>query len=161
MTWLYIIFDHNVLFRCGCGHQRNRRRKKERRVAGNFDHHGGAVCSGTMWGALPNESLLCFARSHWMPPSGGCLHHIAPAAAMGRWFRWKAQNTDKKLLLASLLTVDQSQKSWEFFTPTWTLYSAHWCNKLCLRQEHHDWRKKPHAHSSYQRLSEAKNWKSY
>ena len=47
---------------------------------GNLDHHAnvavrcGAHCS--------MKHILGFTRSHWMPPSGKCLHHIAPAVAM-------------------------------------------------------------------------------
>jgi hypothetical protein len=28
------------------------------------------------------EHIQVFTRSHWMPPSGKCLHGIAPASAM-------------------------------------------------------------------------------
>jgi hypothetical protein len=28
------------------------------------------------------EHIQGFTRSHWMPPSGECLRHIAPAAAI-------------------------------------------------------------------------------
>jgi len=30
----------------------------------------------------PMEYIPGFNRSHWMPPSGECLHRITPAAAM-------------------------------------------------------------------------------
>jgi len=30
----------------------------------------------------PMEHIQGFTRSHWMTPSGECLHRIAPAAAM-------------------------------------------------------------------------------
>jgi hypothetical protein len=42
-----------------------------------------------------------FTRSHWMPPSGECLHRIAPAAAMVNEFVETTQNTNKTQLLAS------------------------------------------------------------
>jgi hypothetical protein len=32
------------------------------------------------------EHIQGFNRSHWMPPSAECLHHIAPAAAMVKEF---------------------------------------------------------------------------
>jgi hypothetical protein len=32
------------------------------------------------------EHIQGFTRSHWMPSSGKCLRHIAPAAAMVKEF---------------------------------------------------------------------------
>jgi hypothetical protein len=42
-----------------------------------------------------------------MPPSGECLHRIAPAAAMVDDFEKKRKNTTKTQLLSSFLNVDQ------------------------------------------------------
>jgi len=53
---------------------------KCREIAGNFDCHADAA---VRCGAHhPMEQILGFTRSHWMPPSGECLHRIAAAAAM-------------------------------------------------------------------------------
>jgi hypothetical protein len=47
---------------------------------GDFDHHADvAVQCGAH---CPMEHILGFTRSHWMPPSGEHLRHIALAAAM-------------------------------------------------------------------------------
>jgi hypothetical protein len=52
---------------------------KCRQIAGGFDGHAdAAVQCGTH---RPMERIPGFTRSHWMPPSGECLHRIAPAAA--------------------------------------------------------------------------------
>jgi hypothetical protein len=47
------------------------------------------------------DHIRGFTRSHWMQPSGECLHRIAPAAAMVDEFVETTQNTNKKLFLAS------------------------------------------------------------
>jgi hypothetical protein len=53
--------------------------KKCWQIAGNFDGHAdGAVQCGTH---CLMEHIPGFTRSHWMLPSGKCLHRIAPAAA--------------------------------------------------------------------------------
>ncbi len=72
--------------------------KKCRESAGAFDHHSDAV---VQCGAHhPMEHVLGFTRSHWMPPLGECLRHIAPAAAMVDEY---IENTQilKKAFLAS------------------------------------------------------------
>jgi hypothetical protein len=48
---------------------------KCREIAGNFDHHADALVHCLM------EHIQGFTRSHWMQPSGVCLHPIAPASA--------------------------------------------------------------------------------
>jgi hypothetical protein len=73
--------------------------KKCRKSAGDFDHYADAV---VRCGAhCPIKHILGFTRSHWMPPLGKCLHHIAPVAAMVNKYVENTQNTSKKLLLAS------------------------------------------------------------
>jgi hypothetical protein len=53
--------------------------EKFRQIAGIFDGHADAVVQcGTH---CPMEHIQGFTRSHWMPPLGECLHHIALAAA--------------------------------------------------------------------------------
>jgi hypothetical protein len=47
------------------------------------------------------EHIQGFTRSHWMPPSGECLHRIALAAAMVKEFESNTQNTNKTQLLTS------------------------------------------------------------
>jgi hypothetical protein len=46
------------------------------------------------------EHILGFTRSHWMPPSGECLSHIAPAAAMVNELVETTQNTKQTQLSA-------------------------------------------------------------
>jgi hypothetical protein len=53
--------------------------QKCRQIASNFDCHAAALVQcGTH---CLMEHIPGFTRSHWMPPSGKCLHRIAPAAA--------------------------------------------------------------------------------
>jgi hypothetical protein len=47
------------------------------------------------------EHVQGFTGSHWMPPSGKCLRHIAAAATMVEDFEQYTQNTNKKQLLGS------------------------------------------------------------
>jgi hypothetical protein len=47
------------------------------------------------------EHVQGFIQSHWIPPSGKCLHGITPTAAMVDEFIETPQNTNKKQLLAS------------------------------------------------------------
>ncbi len=53
--------------------------KKYRQIAGDFDGHADAAVQCGMH--QPMEHIPGSTRSHWMLPSGKCLHHIAPAAA--------------------------------------------------------------------------------
>ena len=64
-----------------------------------FDCHADAV---VQHGAhRPIEHIQGFTRSHWMPPAGKCLRHIAPAATMVNLFVETTQNTNKTQLLRS------------------------------------------------------------
>jgi hypothetical protein len=73
--------------------------KKCRQIDDNFDGHGDAAVQR---GAhRPMKHIRGFTRSHWMPPSGECLHRIAPAAAMVNKFVETTQNTNKTQLLSS------------------------------------------------------------
>jgi hypothetical protein len=73
--------------------------KKSRESASEFDHHvDAAVRCGVH---RPMDHIPGFPRSHWMLPSGKCLHRIAPAAAMVDEYVEYTQNTNKKLCLAS------------------------------------------------------------
>ena len=69
-----------MLFSHGSGQQRNWRDKKCRQIEDDFDGYGDAVVRREAH--LPMEHIQGFTRSHWMPLSGECLRHIAPAAAM-------------------------------------------------------------------------------
>jgi hypothetical protein len=73
-----------MLFSYGSGRQRIDSNKKCRRIDGNFDCHGDAAVH--LGVHLLIEHIKGFTRSHWMPPSGECLHRIAPAAAMVKEF---------------------------------------------------------------------------
>ena len=73
-----------MLLSYGSWQQQINSNKKCRQIDGNFDCHGdAAVRYGTH---LPIENVQGFTQSHWMPPSGECLRHIAPAAAMVKEF---------------------------------------------------------------------------
>jgi hypothetical protein len=73
--------------------------KKCKEIASNFDHHAdAAVRCGTH---CMMEHISVLNRSHWMPPSGKCLHRITPAAAKVIDFGYKHKNTNKTQLLAS------------------------------------------------------------
>jgi hypothetical protein len=88
-----------VLFSYSSGQQQIGDNKKCRRISGNFDCHAyAAVRSGAH---RPIEHLQGFTRSHWMPPSGECLHHIATAADMVDEFVKATQNSNKTQLLVS------------------------------------------------------------
>jgi hypothetical protein len=54
-------------------------KEKCRQIAGNFDSHADAAVQCKMH--RPMEHIPGFTRSHWMLPSGKCLHCIALAAA--------------------------------------------------------------------------------
>ncbi len=74
-----------MLFSYGSGRQRIDSNKKYRQIDGDFDDHGNAaVRRGTH---RPIEHIQGFIRSHWMPPLGECLRHIAPTAAMVKEFK--------------------------------------------------------------------------
>jgi hypothetical protein len=47
------------------------------------------------------EHAQGFTLSHWMPPSGGCLHRITPTAAMVDEFIETTQKTNTTQFLAS------------------------------------------------------------
>ena len=50
----------------------------------------------------PMEHITGFTRSHWMPPSGKCLHRISAEAAMVDEFGRKHKTiNNQKLFLAS------------------------------------------------------------
>jgi hypothetical protein len=74
--------------------------KNEGKLLAIFDCHGNtaAVRCGAH---RPREHVQGFTRSHWMPPSGKCLHRIPPAAAMVNEFVETTQNANKTQLLAS------------------------------------------------------------
>ena len=88
-----------MLFSYGSGRQRINGNNKCRRIGGNVDCHGNAAVRR---GAhRPMEHIQSFTRIHWMPPSGKCLRHIAPVAAMVDELVETTQNTNKKLFLAN------------------------------------------------------------
>ena len=69
-----------MLFSHGSGQQRIDDNKKCRRIAGDFDGHGDAAVRCEVH--RPIKHIQGFTQSQWMPPSGECLRHIAPPAAM-------------------------------------------------------------------------------
>ncbi len=88
-----------MLFSYGSGRKRIDGNKKCRLIDGDFDcHDDAAVQRGAHYSI---EQVQGFTRSHWMPPSVECSHHIAQAAAMVNEFVETTQNTNKTQLLAS------------------------------------------------------------
>ncbi len=73
--------------------------KKCKESAGDFDHHADAAVQCRAHCLM--EHIPGFTRSHWMPPLGKCLQHIAPEAAMVDEYVENTQKTNKKLFLAS------------------------------------------------------------
>jgi hypothetical protein len=72
--------------------------EKCRRIAGDFDCHAhAAVQRGAH---RPMEHIQGFTGSHWMPPLGKCLCHIASAAAMVNEFVETTQSSNETQLLA-------------------------------------------------------------
>ena len=63
------------------------------------------------------EHAQGFTLSHWMPPSGGCLHRITPAAAMVDEFIETTQKTNTTQLLASNYGTSWSLVASENFVP--------------------------------------------
>jgi len=55
-------------------------RQKCRQIDDDFDGHGDAAVRRGVH--CPMEHIQGLSRSHWMPPSGECLHSIAPTAAI-------------------------------------------------------------------------------
>jgi hypothetical protein len=107
--------------------------EKCRQIAGDFDHHADAPmrCGAHH----PMEHIQGFTRSHWMLPSGKCLHRIAPAAIMVHEFVENTQNTNKKLFSASNLRYNQPLVVCENFIPqnepSTQLIDATSCIKMC------------------------------
>jgi hypothetical protein len=53
--------------------------QKCRQIASSFDGHADAAVQCRAH--CPMKHIPGFTRSRWMPPSGKCLHSIAPAAS--------------------------------------------------------------------------------
>jgi hypothetical protein len=88
-----------MLFSYGYGQQQIGDNKKCRQITGDFDCHANAA---VQCGAhCPIEHVQGFSWSHCMPPSGECLHRIAPAAVMVDKFAETTLNTNKTQLLPS------------------------------------------------------------
>jgi hypothetical protein len=56
--------------------------KKITVIAGNYDGHGDAAVRCRVHQRMEQIQGFIGSHCHWMPPSGKCLHHIAPTAAM-------------------------------------------------------------------------------
>ncbi len=104
-----------MLFSYCCGWQWNQRRQKWRQIAVNFDCHGDAVVRRGEH--QPIEHDQGFTGSHWMPPPGKCLRHIAPADAMVNEFVETTLNTNKTQLLASNYNTFRALVVCETFNP--------------------------------------------
>jgi hypothetical protein len=88
-----------MFFSYGSGRKLIYGNKKCRQIDVDFNcHDNAAVRRGAH---RPIEHIQGFTRSHWMPPSVECSHHIAQAAAMVNEFAETTQNTNKTQLLAS------------------------------------------------------------
>jgi hypothetical protein len=74
--------------------------KKCRQLASDSDCHADAAVRRGVHSRM--EHAQGFTWSHWRkPPSGECLHRIAPSAAMVNKFVETTQNTNKTQLIAS------------------------------------------------------------
>ncbi len=69
---------------------------------------------------------------HW-----GSAHSILPRRPPWSTILNETKNTNKTHLLPSFLTVDRRKKAKQFWDPTRTLYSSHWCNKLRINMKHY------------------------
>ena len=69
-----------MLFSYGYGQQRIDDNKKCRQIDDDFGGHGDAAVRRGVH--CPMEHIQDFTQSHWMPPSGECLCHNAPAGVM-------------------------------------------------------------------------------
>ena len=84
-------------------------------IAGNLDCHADAAVRRKALRLM--EHVQGFTGSHWMPPSGKCLRHIEPAAAMVNKFVETTQNTIKTQLLASNYSTFRALVISEKFIP--------------------------------------------
>ena len=111
-------------------------------------------CSSTTQGTLPDGAHPgLHSKGQWMPQPVECLCRIALAAAMVNTFEWNTQNTNKTQLLVLI-----SSCLWEFQDPKQTLYSAHWCNMLCLNVKRHNWRWRACTHFQLSNLVRGQKW---
>jgi hypothetical protein len=88
-----------MLFSYRYGQQQMGNNKICRQIAGDFDCHADVSEQRGVHCLI--EHVHSFTRSHWMPPSGECLRHIALAATMVNEFIETTINTNKTQLLAS------------------------------------------------------------
>ena len=101
LTRFYFKLTITLLFYYVSWQQRIGNNKKCRQIAGNFNCH---VDVAVQRGAHPHrliEHIQGLTRSHWMPPSSKCLHHIALAAAMVDRFVETTLSTNITQLLPS------------------------------------------------------------
>ena len=87
----------------------------------------------------PMKHIRGFTRSHWVPPSGEFLRHIAPAAAKINEFAETTQNTNKTQLLTSNYGTFRALVVCENFIPqngpsTQLIDATSFVNVKC-----HDW----------------------
>jgi hypothetical protein len=104
-------------------------------IAGDFDGHADVAVQCGMH--RPMEYIPGFTRSHWMMPSGECLHRIAPAAPKGHRFWLQTQITNKTQLLASDCTVAQAKSRMNFGTqkgPSTHVIDSTSCKKNVTQQ---------------------------
>ena len=133
--------------------------KKYREITGQFDDHADAVVQRRAH--HPMEHIQGFTRSHWMLPSGKCLHRVASAATMVDEFVETTLNTNRTQLLPSKYCMFWSLVVCDNFVPrnkpsTQLIDATSWVNM---------WDATIGAEelvniSSYQTLWEDTNWKS-
>ncbi len=125
----------------GCGQQRNWRQQKIHLKHWQFWWPCGY--GGAMQGALPNGAHLWLHAKTLDAAIRQVSALYCPSGCHGQQF-WK--NTNKTQLLPSFLTVDWCKKAKQCRDPKQTLYSRHWCNKLCtnVKQYYSSWRAQLH-----------------
>jgi hypothetical protein len=63
----------------------------------HFDGHGGPPVQYEVH--FPMQHVQGYSRSHWTPPSGNYLHHIAPADARETANKMTTKNIPKRLAI--------------------------------------------------------------
>jgi len=126
-----------MLFSFVSGQQRIGNNKKCRQITGNFDCHADAAVRRGVH--CPIEHIQGFTGSHWMPPSGMCLHRIASAAAMVDGFVETTLNTNKTQLLHSNYGTFRSLVVCENFKPKTDPLLSLSMRQALIKLKRHNW----------------------
>ncbi len=133
-----------MLFSYGYGRQRNRQLQKMQANWWQFwspCRQGNTARCASPDGAHPWLHTKSLDAAIRLVPALHCL-----GGCHGQQFWMKPKNTNKTQLSPSFLMVDQCKKAKQFRDPKRTLYSRHWCDKLCTNVKHNylSWRAQLH-----------------